>query len=59
MEDKELWAAFEKSGRVADYLQYRHLYGGEYKDYYTDGKEETVEPDSHSDRDHPVRGADR
>ena len=60
MEDKELWTTFEKTGRIVDYLNYKHLYGGEYKDYYTNDKDQTVgeeafEPDSHSDRNHTVR----
>ncbi len=60
MEDKELWTTFEKTGRIVDYLNYKHLYEGEYKDYYTNGKEQAVgekqgESDSHSDRNGAVR----
>ena len=42
MEDKELWTTFEKTGRIVDYLNYKHLYEGEYKDNYTNGKEQTA-----------------
>lgn len=64
MEDKELWTTFEKSGRIVDYLNYRHLYEGEYKDYFTNGKEQkvgekTVESDSHGDRNDTFRGTYR
>ena len=60
MEDKELWTTFEKTGRIVDYLNYKNLYEGEYKDYYTNGKEQTAgertgESDSHSDRNGAVR----
>ena len=60
MEDKELWTTFEKTGRIVDYLNYKHLYEGEYKDYYTSGKEQTagekaVESDSYSNRNGAVR----
>ena len=60
MEDKELWTTFEKTGRIVDYLNYKHLYEVEYKDYYTNGKEQTAgertgESDSHSDRNGTVR----
>ncbi len=55
MEDKELWTTFEKTGRIVDYLNYKHLYGGEYKDYYTNDKENAFEPDSHSDRNDTIR----
>ena len=60
MEDKELWTTFEKTGRIVDYLNYKHLYEGEYKDNYTNGKEQTAgertgESDSHSDRNGTVR----
>lgn len=59
MEDKELWTTFEKTGRVVDYLNYKHLYGGEYKDYYTSDKENTGEPDSHGNGNDTVRGTYR
>lgn len=64
MEDKELWKAFEKTGRVMDYLHYKSLYEGEYKDYYTSDKNETVgeeavESEHHSDRDDTVRNTYR
>lgn len=60
MEDKELWTTFEKTGRIVDYLNYKHLYEGEYKDYFTKDKEQEAgekqgESDSHSDRDGAVR----
>lgn len=60
MEDKELWKAFEKTGRIVDYLHYKNLYGGEYKDYYTSDKNETVgeetsESEHHGDRNGTVR----
>ena len=60
MVDIELWSSFEKTGRIVDYLKYKHLYEGEYKDYYTNGKEQAVgekqgESDSHSDRNGAVR----
>ena len=52
MEDKELWTTFEKTGRIVDYLNYKHL--------YTNGKEQTAgertgESDSHSDGNGAVR----
>ena len=64
MEDKDLWKAFEKTGRVMDYLHYKSLYEGEYKDYFTSDKneavgEETVESEYHSDRDGTVRNTYR
>lgn len=42
MEDKDLWKAFEKTGRIVDYLHYKNLYEGEYKDFYTSQKIEAV-----------------
>ena len=64
MEDKELWKAFEKTGRILDYLHYKNLYGGEYKDYYTSSKDDTVgegafESESNSDRNDTVRNTYR
>ena len=44
MEDKDLWKAFEKTGRVSDYLRYKSLCEGE----------ETVESEHHSDRDDTI-----
>ena len=60
MEDKDLWKAFEKTGRIVDYLHYKSLYEGEYKDYYTSQKNEAVgeeksESKHYSDRNDTVR----
>lgn len=64
MEDKDLWTTFEKTGRIEDYLHYRSLYGGEYKDYYTSDKneavgEETFESEDNGDRNDTVRSTYR
>ena len=68
MTDKDLWTTFEKTGRILDYLQYKNLYEGEYKDYYTskrdenDGDqigEESIESDSNSNRHDTVRSTYR
>ena len=63
MKEKELWATFEKTGRIIDYLQYKELYGGPYKDYFTSDKkvvgEEAVEADSNGDRNDTVRSTYR
>ena len=46
------------------YLHYKNLYGGEYKDYYTSSKDDTIgegtfESESNSDRNDTVRNTYR
>ncbi len=57
MEDKKLWEAFEKTGRITDYLNYKSLYGGAYKDYYT--SESVGEKQGESERNSNGNGAVR
>jgi hypothetical protein len=52
MEDKNLWATFEKTGSIVDYLNYKGIHAdtkepriGEYQ----------VESDNHSNRNDSVR----
>ncbi len=58
MESKELWKKFEKTGNIVDYLNYKSLYGGEYKDYYTsdsEAGEKAVESECNSNGNGAVR----
>lgn len=59
MEDKKLWEAFEKTGRITDYLNYKSLYGGAYKDYYTSDKESVGEKQGESERNSNGNGTVR
>ncbi len=67
MEDKDLWATFEKTGRISDYLQYKSQYGGELSEAFPDKKEQTgdrlgegeIESDSNSHRYDTVRSTYR
>ncbi len=59
MEDKELWKAFEKTGRVVDYLNYKSLYGGAYEDYYTSDKDSVGERQVESESNGNGNGAVR
>lgn len=49
MEDKELWATFEKTGNVVDYLNYKKSNVGE----------SAIESGSKSDRNDTVRSSYR
>lgn len=52
MADKELWNAFEKTGSVLDYLNYKGITTEFQKQELG---EDTVESVNHSDRDDTVR----
>ena len=52
MEDKNLWATFEKTGSVVDYLNYKGIHT-ETRELRTG--ECKVESDNHSDRNDSVR----
>ncbi len=67
MEDKDLWTTFEKTGRIADYLQYKSQCGSEYQNSFTGNKKEAgdklgedrLESDGNSNRHDTVRSAYR
>ncbi len=58
MADKNLWAAFEKTGKVTDYLQYKNLNRNEEEENRKLG-ESKFESDGNSNRHDTVRSTYR
>lgn len=56
MADKKLWATFEKTGSVVDYLNYKGIYTGPERQ---ETGENAVESRGNSDRDDTVRNTYR
>ncbi len=54
MTEKELWATFEKTGSVADYLSYKGMTRDDVSENEAVG-EKKVEPENNSDRSCAVR----
>lgn len=54
MTDKDLWATFEKTGSIADYLSYKGIARVDVSENEMVG-EKKVEPENNSDRSCAVR----